>query len=91
MISKSKAFGILAIILLLYLFWNSLRSSTFELAKVTAIDDKQIQIVNLSGQIRTLKTSVDLSGLVEVNHEYLIDFDKRIGVKPQLQSIKVFE
>ncbi|AIQ53471.1 hypothetical protein [Paenibacillus sp. FSL R7-0331] len=91
MISKSKAFGILITILLLYLFWNSLRSSTSEVAKATAINDKQLQFVNLSGQIRTLKTSVDISGVVEVNHQYFITFDKRIGAKPQLQSIKISE
>ncbi|WP_042201313.1 hypothetical protein [Paenibacillus camerounensis] len=91
MISKSKAFGILIIMLLLYVFWNSFTSSGIELAKATAVDDEELQVVNLNGQTRTLKTSIDISGVVEINQDYIITFTKRIGVKARLQSVKTLK
>ncbi|GGG53593.1 hypothetical protein [Paenibacillus radicis (ex Gao et al. 2016)] len=69
---------VLLIIVALFMFWNSFRSSTMEVVIIQKVSKNEITIKNLGDRVRTIKVPIDISKLVEENKQYAISYDKRI-------------
>lgn len=78
---------ILLILVVLFMFWNSFRSSTLEVVTIQRVSKNEITIKNLSDRVRTIKIPIDISKLVEVNQQYTISYDKRILDNNRLKYI----
>jgi len=71
----------------LFMLWNSFRSSTFEVITVQKVGEHEMTVINLSNRIRTINIPIDISKLVKENNEYTIFYDKRIFDKHRLRAI----
>lgn len=78
---------ILLIIVALFMFWNSYRSSTIEAVIIQKVSRNEITVVNLNNRERTIKLPIDISKLLEENKEYIISYDKRLFDKHRLKYI----
>ncbi|OAB40371.1 hypothetical protein PBAT_24030 [Paenibacillus antarcticus] len=88
MIKENKRIIIfLLIIVVLFMFWNSFRSSTYEVVTVQKVSENEMTIINQSNRVRTIRISIDITKLVKENNEYTIFYDKRIFDKYRLRSI----
>ncbi|MDQ0090335.1 hypothetical protein J2T12_003749 [Paenibacillus anaericanus] len=85
--NRRRIFIYLLTVLVVLIFWNSYRSTTFELVTVQKISENEMTVINLSNRVRTITIPIDISKLVEENKEYTISYDKRIFDKHRLRTI----
>ncbi len=74
-------------VVVLLIFWNSFRSSTYEVVTVQNVSENKITVINQSNRVRTIRISIDITKLVEENNEYTVFYDKRIFDTYRLRSI----
>ncbi|QNK55151.1 hypothetical protein [Paenibacillus sp. PAMC21692] len=86
-IANKRSVIVLLIIVALFMFWNSFRSSTFEVVTIQIVSENEITVINLSNRARTIKIPIDISNLVEENKQYTISYDKRIFDNHRLNYI----
>lgn len=78
---------VLIIIIGLFLFWDSYRSTTIEVVIVEKISKNEMSVINLSGRERTIVVPLDLTDIIEVNKRYTVSYDKRILDSYKLRKI----
>ncbi|GIP18146.1 hypothetical protein J40TS1_37880 [Paenibacillus montaniterrae] len=78
---------VLIVIIGLFLFWDSYRSTTIEVVFVEKISKNEMSVINLSGRERTIVVPLDLTDIIEVNKRYTVSYDKRILDNFKLRKI----
>lgn len=78
---------VLIVIIGLFLFWDSYRSTTIEVVIVEKISKNEMSVINLSGRERTIVVPLDLTDIIEVNKRYTVSYDKRILDNFKLRKI----
>lgn len=78
---------VLIVIIGLFLFWDSYRSTTIEVVIVEKISKNKMSVINLSGRERTIVVPLDLTDIIEVNKRYTVSYDKRILDNFKLRKI----
>lgn len=87
-ISIRNAGACLAAALVLFMLWNSYRTSTAEIVTILRVSKDEITVRNMSDRERTIHISLDLSGLLAVDKEYFVQYDKRLLDKYRLRKIE---
>lgn len=78
---------LIILFILLVWFWDSYRTTTYEVATIRMISENEMTIKNVSDEERTIVVPVDMTHLVEINKEYTILYDKRLFDKYRLRGI----
>ncbi|MEK5179000.1 hypothetical protein [Paenibacillus odorifer] len=67
--------------------WYFLMAGTSAVVNVVSVNKRRIVIQNMSGQ-NTVTIPKGIYKLIDVNEEYFISYNSRIGQKPFLTSIE---
>ncbi|MEK4155727.1 hypothetical protein NYE27_11665 [Paenibacillus sp. FSL R10-2779] len=75
-------------IIFLFIIWYFLMAGTSAVVNVVSVNKREIVIQNMSGDQNTVTIPKGIYKLIDVNEEYFISYNSRIGQKPFLTSIK---
>ncbi|MEK5416009.1 hypothetical protein BSK49_27655 [Paenibacillus odorifer] len=83
-----KVFSLLPMIIFLFIIWYFLMAGTSAVVNVVSVNKREIVIQNMSGDQNTVTIPKGIYKLIDVNEEYFISYNSRIGQKPFLTSIE---
>jgi len=87
-INKLALIGIVILLLFAIAIWNSHSNVTGAQVKVIEVHETAIKIQDLSGQQNIIQIPKGIYKLIEVDHEYYIEYEQRKWERPMLISIE---
>lgn len=83
-----KIFSFLPLIIFLFIIWYLLMAGTSAVVNVVSVDKREIVVQNMSGDQTTVTIPKGIFKLININEEYFVSYNGRIGQKPFLTSIE---
>jgi len=82
------SFGTLILLLFVLAIWNSYTHLTAAQVKVIEVTETEIKIQDASGKQETVQIPKGIHKLIEVDHEYFVNYEHRKWERPTLVSIE---
>ncbi|WP_054024872.1 hypothetical protein [Bacillus sp. FJAT-28004] len=81
-------FGIVILLLFALALWNSYSHLTGAQVKVIEVHETEIKIQDAGGKQDTIQIPKGIHKLIEVDHEYYVNYEHRKWERPTLVSIE---
>lgn len=83
-----RIFSLFSLIVVVFLLWYLFMARTAAVVNVVSVSERKIVIQNMSGVQSTVTIPKGIFKLIDVNEEYFISYNSRIGQRPFLISIE---